>query len=431
MTADTISEIVPGAPWALIAVMGVTGAGKSTFIQTVSKATDVVIGHNLESCKYSNLEFNVPVRDGLTLFHQGTSEMKGYTFHYYGYNINLIDTPGFNDTHKSETQVLQDIANWLQDSYEQKQKLHGVIYLHNINNVRMEGSALRNLRMFRQLCGEEPLKNVILATSFWGKVEEKTGTDREAELRDRPEFWGQMLKRGSRMMRYTGRASALKIVSHFLDMSPVPLEIQRELVEEAKPLIETAAGKSVNEELIRLEKWHKEELKKLREDYQLAIEEKDKELQETLAEHQRKHDRDLDRVFRQQEQLRAERRAEDRRRQNDLEMHLKRLEDLSMESNVDWEKHSSELQEMSFDELVSKIRANEIKVKADDRDKVEKIIEEVKKSSELSSSSRRKMKGTAKFLLSALLKVVVPVTSLCLLGVPISFPFDFGQDSNN
>jgi signal recognition particle receptor subunit beta len=53
MTVDTISEIVPGAPWALIAVMGVTGAGKSTFIQTASKATDVVIGHNLESCKYS------------------------------------------------------------------------------------------------------------------------------------------------------------------------------------------------------------------------------------------------------------------------------------------------------------------------------------------------------------------------------------------
>ncbi|KAJ5176313.1 uncharacterized protein N7482_002190 [Penicillium canariense] len=406
MTAEPISEVIPTAPWVLIAVMGVTGAGKSTFIQTVSQSTDVVIGHGLESC---------------------TSEITGHTFHYKGYNINLIDTPGFNDTHKSETEVLKDIAEWLQVSYEKDQRLHGVIYLHSVNNVRMEGSALRNLRMFQQLCGEEPLKNVILGTTFWGKVDQKTGEDREAELQERPEFWGKMLQRGSHMMRLTDRVSALQMVDHFLGRKPVPLEIQREMVEQDKRLIETAAGKSVNAELQRLEKLHKKELAQIRDDYKAALEEKDHELQQLLAQHQEKHDRDLERVYRQQEQLRAERRAEDRKRQHEFEVHFKRLEDLSQGQgqSIDWERQSAELQEMSFNELVGKIRANEIKITAEDRDRVEEVIAQVQKRSELKSSSGRKRRGTAKFLLAAL-KVILPVATMGFLGVPIPFPFDFG-----
>ncbi|KAJ5649331.1 uncharacterized protein N7484_003054 [Penicillium longicatenatum] len=401
MADKTSSEIVPGAPWVLIAVMGVTGAGKSTFIQTASQSPEVVVGHSLESC---------------------TSEMRGYTLHYKGYNINLIDTPGFNDTNKSETEVLRDIAEWLRGSYECQQKLHGVIYLHSINNPRMEGSALRNLRMFRQLCGEEPLKNVILGTTFWGRVNEQTGTDREAELRERPEFWGQMIQRGSRMMRVTDRASTLRIVEHFIPLKPVPLEIQLELVDQAKPLIETAAGKSVNEELLRLEEMHKEELRKIREEYTSALEEMDKDLQETLAQHERKHDADLDRVYRQQEQLRAERRADHRKWQNDLEMLPKRVRESSSGGSDTDECHKpSELQDMSFDELVGKIRANEIKIKAEDRDKVESIILKVQKKSDLSSLFKSKMKGTSGILLAAL-QLLIPVASLLLLGVPVALP---------
>lgn len=36
-----------------IAVMGVTGAGKSTFIKTASGLDDVLVGHELTSCKAS------------------------------------------------------------------------------------------------------------------------------------------------------------------------------------------------------------------------------------------------------------------------------------------------------------------------------------------------------------------------------------------
>jgi signal recognition particle receptor subunit beta len=38
-------------PNAFIAVFGVTGAGKSTFVQTVTQDGSVVVGHDLESCE--------------------------------------------------------------------------------------------------------------------------------------------------------------------------------------------------------------------------------------------------------------------------------------------------------------------------------------------------------------------------------------------
>lgn len=66
-----------------IAVLGVTGAGKSTFI---SKCTEkeVSIGHNLQACTQEVGVFLCKSRD---------------------FNIYLIDTPGFDDTDRSDTDV--------------------------------------------------------------------------------------------------------------------------------------------------------------------------------------------------------------------------------------------------------------------------------------------------------------------------------------
>ena len=52
MTFKTSLDIVPGASWVLVAVMGLTGSGKITFIQTASQSPEVVVGHDLESCMY-------------------------------------------------------------------------------------------------------------------------------------------------------------------------------------------------------------------------------------------------------------------------------------------------------------------------------------------------------------------------------------------
>jgi hypothetical protein len=72
----------------------------------------------------------------------------------------------------------------------------------------MGSSALRNLKTFRQLCVIDPLKNFVLATSFWSKVDERDALRHEEDLRDTPEFWGDMLSRGSIVERLIVPASA-------------------------------------------------------------------------------------------------------------------------------------------------------------------------------------------------------------------------------
>jgi hypothetical protein len=53
--------------------------------------------------------------------------------------VYLIDTPGFDDTNRSDTEVLKEIARWLVASYKGKILLNGIIYLHRITDIRMQG----------------------------------------------------------------------------------------------------------------------------------------------------------------------------------------------------------------------------------------------------------------------------------------------------
>lgn len=337
--------------------------------------------------------------------------------------------------------MLQDIAEWLRDSYEHANKLSGIIYLHSIHNVRMEGSALRNLKMFRELCGSEPLKNVMLITTFWGKVDQPMAERREEELRTTPDFWGGMLRRGSRMGRFHDtQKSALGIIDTFLKKTPITLQIQKELVDESKPLIETGAGQAVNEELLRVELKHKEEQEKIQQEMRDALRERDEELHEILQEQQAKLDKELDKVLRQQEQLRADRRAEQRRMMNDFQAKTWSLEQQIQERDQDmkqkdqkfreWERKIAqqveEVREMSFEQAVAQVRANESKLRIEEREQLEAKIKELSKRPEIKKRSKSGKFG--KYLIGAL-QVAFPATTMALLGFPIPLPFSGALDS--
>src|SRR5579862_2518370 len=111
-----------------------------------------------------------------------TSEVRAYEFIHKGANYILVDTPGFDDSRKNDGEITELILTWLRDSLMQGTRLNGVIYLHRISDPRMGGTAVRNSRMFRKLCGVNAFKNVILATTFWEKVSPADGDRREREL---------------------------------------------------------------------------------------------------------------------------------------------------------------------------------------------------------------------------------------------------------
>ena len=128
-------------------------------------------------------------------------------------------------------------------SYGEGMKLTGIIYLHEISQTRMTGKGLKNLNMFRKLCGDEALKNVVLATTKWDDVTPEVGQQREIQLRE--DFWKEMIQYGSVMMQVgtDPEHSPWNIIDKILSNPTIEsVLIQRELVELQKIIPQTKAG---------------------------------------------------------------------------------------------------------------------------------------------------------------------------------------------
>ncbi|KAF7966177.1 hypothetical protein HWV62_39756 [Athelia sp. TMB] len=176
----------------------------------------------------------------------------------------LVDTPGFDDIYLSDVDILIEISSWLNAMYTQRIKLTAIIYLHRISDIRMTGSAIRNMDLFQKLCGNRAARNVILVTTMWDEVDEEAGERREAELRDT--FWRSMVAHGSQTARFSHTPeSAWNILGSFTGhFRPVKLQIQEEMVDKGIPLSKTATGSFLKSGLTLLSKRNKVLLNRLR-----------------------------------------------------------------------------------------------------------------------------------------------------------------------
>jgi len=119
----------------------------------------------------------------------------------------------------------------------------------------MGGTALRNNRMFRKLCGADALKNVILATTFWERVTPSEGAKREKELCSNPDFWGGMLEKGAKIMRLTrNRESGLALLEQISANEKVVLCAQDEMVNHGHSVKDTSVLREEKEALERIQR---------------------------------------------------------------------------------------------------------------------------------------------------------------------------------
>ena len=174
----------------------------------------------------------------------------------------LIDTPGFDDSERTDSAILTEISRLLSAQYEAGVSLKGVIYLHRITDIRYAGSSVKTLEIFKKICGKVALKNVLLVSTRWNEVDEALGASREQQLRDK--FWAYMLGNGSTMTRFYGnRESAMGIASQLMSRQNIVLELQRELIEERKTLNQTSAGVFVNNGISDNKAQYEQELREL------------------------------------------------------------------------------------------------------------------------------------------------------------------------
>ncbi|KAM7197446.1 hypothetical protein V8F20_006591 [Naviculisporaceae sp. PSN 640] len=265
---------------AIIAVLGMTGSGKTTFVSHFCATAQA--GHALESA---------------------TTQVEAHLSHHTlrGRRLIFVDTPGFDDTHRTDTEVLRDIVHWLHNAYERNIRLTGLVYLHGVNHPRVAGSVRTNMRHFRDLCGDESMTSVALATTHWSRDprERSRQEQRHQELSNNDLFWKEMIRKGAQVFKHdNGIGSAWSVVNYLLDRNSTPgsgiyPQVIRELAS-GMTLDQTTIGAAFNRQI-----------RELSENYENQINELRREMDEMRRQSQR-DSRRIDQITEDREDLEAE-----------------------------------------------------------------------------------------------------------------------------
>ncbi|KAF4343937.1 triacylglycerol lipase II precursor [Fusarium beomiforme] len=256
----------------IILVMGVTGAGKSYFLNQL-KSQSVSEGHSL----YSETEKCQAVQIFLD-----EDEKR---------SITVVDTPGFDDTMRSQADILAEITDYLTAQHLSGLPLRGILYLHKISDNRMTKTSRNYLRLLNDIVGDDALKNVILVTTMWNTLlpeDRKRAVQREQELLNN--FWSCMIDKGSYVAQFNGTPeSAYPLIFQLADQESVVLDIQKEIVEQDQSIIETATGRTLVQQLETDHESYQMELCNLRDElerrqnYQPLDKAKIKQLKDEIA----------------------------------------------------------------------------------------------------------------------------------------------------
>ncbi|RXW16029.1 hypothetical protein EST38_g9822 [Candolleomyces aberdarensis] len=164
--------------------------------------------------------------------------------------------------------------------YRKGQTLHGIIYVHRISDLRVGGLAKTHFRIFRKLCGDPFLQNVIIMTNLWSRLpSELEGRRRADELANLDDFFKPAIAKGAVMMHHMEDtvASAHEILRQIVKNHPRALSIQEEIVDQRKTITETGAGMALDEKLTLLAQQYERKLKEQLEAAEEARIERDEE----------------------------------------------------------------------------------------------------------------------------------------------------------
>ena len=305
----------------------------------------------------------------------------------------LFDTPGFDDTYRLDAEILQELAEHLAASYRNNLKLSGVVYLHRIKDERMTNAIMRNLTMFKNLCGDSGLENTILATTFWDELPNvEKGEKREEELASNKKYWGYMLSKGAKMRRCANtRESVLDILRELASKPRITLQIQDEMAVRGYGINETKAGEALNAEIAELKKKHDADMAQLKREMEEARRSGEVELQETLRELQREKEAQVNRLLNEQEAMKADRREEMRRltqafndqifrlemERKERENRVRQLEERLTDERADSERRIRAAVEQS-NEVMQNMKAMMERATSRDREEYERKFEEMK-----------------------------------------------------
>jgi len=166
--------------------------------------------------------------------------------------VNLVDTPGFNDTELEDEDAYYLLIGWLKDFHNKGQKFSGLIYLHPINKTREKGSDVRSLKIFKELVDRDNFDNIVIGLTFHDVEDSEIAASRERTLRESPDFWADMVAAGATVTRIPfDKDECISLIAKMAEKKMMTLQAERELFNENKSAAETSAmeGMQDHEEL--------------------------------------------------------------------------------------------------------------------------------------------------------------------------------------
>jgi GTP-binding protein EngB required for normal cell division len=284
----------------MVLVMGVTGAGKSHFVNTLVGKSVVEEWRGIDSRK----DINTVTFITTALTRLGT---KSCTMVLASLNdrdsIAIVDTPGFDDSHRGDDEILDEIAQYLTVQFQLGLRLKGIVYLHPITQTRMTGHDRQYLELFKRLCGEHTFPNIKLVTTMWDRIipsEEGLAYARDRDIRDT--CWNMMEERGSEIISFDGSSEmAQTIIYGLASQETVVLQIQKEMCQRGMNLENTHAGQLVVGRIEADIRQDASEIQAAEQQINSAVARRDWPEAEKLKEDVRKkHDRKADRMKRRQ-----------------------------------------------------------------------------------------------------------------------------------
>ena len=141
----------------------------------------------------------------------------------------MIDTPGFDDSQRSDSDVVIEISACLTAQAAMGVRLLGIVYIQDITVARMRRSLKRELDMMKKIVGKKNYRHILLVTTKWGdssRLREFEG--RQHALED--DYWSDMIDGRASVHRFDGSTdSARSIVAQLNFGVSVELELQRQL----------------------------------------------------------------------------------------------------------------------------------------------------------------------------------------------------------
>lgn len=175
----------------------------------------------------------------------------------------LLDTPGFDDSVRDNLEVLSEITSQLYLFALQPDKfaMRGVVFLHDISEIRFGGSQKKTLGILKALLGEANLGNVVVGTTMWDARRYKQQEQRERALQD--DLWRGIHK--TMRLPDEDKGAAERIIRELLKKKPALLLVQKEMLKPPHTLESTTVGKlAMPEGRLELENLQKEQKEKER-----------------------------------------------------------------------------------------------------------------------------------------------------------------------